>query len=172
MKCSLTVNGAPVEVDVEPREVLVDLLRERLGLTGAKVGCDTAQCGTCVVELDGASVKSCQVLVVQAAGSAVLTIEGVDTTTDPAPDAAAAGTGASGLTELQERLWRSHGVQCGFCTPGVVMALRELLAEDPVPSAAAVRSALAGNLCRCTGYVAIVQAVIGDAEPRTAATPA
>lgn len=167
MECSLTVNGAPVEVDVEPREVLVDLLRERLGLTGAKVGCDTAQCGTCVVELDGASVKSCQVLAVQATGSAVRTIEGVDDTTDPA-----AGDGSSsGLTGLQDRLWRAHGVQCGFCTPGVVMAMRELLAEDPAPSADAVRAALAGNLCRCTGYVAIVQAVTGDAEPRPAAAP-
>jgi aerobic carbon-monoxide dehydrogenase small subunit len=148
MRCVLSVNGVPAEADCEPRELLVDVLRDRLGLTGTKVGCDTAQCGACVVHLNGASVKSCQVLAVQANGSSVVTIEGV-------------GDGADGLTDLQDALWRSHGVQCGYCTPGVVMALQELLAEDRSPSESEVRASLAGNLCRCTGYVGIVDAVQG-----------
>jgi aerobic carbon-monoxide dehydrogenase small subunit len=155
MRCSLAVNHNPVEVDVEPRELLVDVLRDHLGLTGTKVGCDTAQCGSCVVHMDGVSVKSCQVLAVQANGSSVVTIEGI-------------GNG-SDLTDLQERLWRTHGVQCGFCTPGVVMALEELLATDPEPSEADVTACLAGNLCRCTGYRSIVEAVVGKRS--AASTP-
>lgn len=153
MECFLNVNGTAFEADVEPRELLIELLRERLGLTGTKEACDTAQCGSCIVELDGSTVKSCQVLALQCNGTSVLTIEGVTTdgTTDE-PDR---------LTDLQNRLWRTHGVQCGFCTPGVVMALRELLAENPTPSGAEVRSGLVGNLCRCTGYSAIVEAVTG-----------
>jgi carbon-monoxide dehydrogenase small subunit len=159
MRCSLAVNQSPVEVDVEPRELLVDVLRDRLGLTGTKVGCDTAQCGSCVVHLDGVSVKSCQVLAVQASGSSVVTIEGI-------------GNGGD-LTDLQERLWRTHGVQCGFCTPGVVMALEELLAADPEPSEADVTTCLAGNLCRCTGYRSIVEAVVGERNANgVAAAPA
>ena len=145
MRCALTVNGVAVDADVAHRELLVDLLRDRLGLTGTKVGCDTAQCGSCVVHMDGVSVKSCQVLAVQAAGAAVVTIEGVSDGDD--------------LTDLQDRLWREHGVQCGFCTPGVVMALDELLWENPTPGKAEVLASLAGNLCRCTGYDKIVRAV-------------
>lgn len=153
MRCFLAVNQNPVEVEVEvePRELLVDVLRDHLGLTGTKVGCDTAQCGSCVVHMDGVSVKSCQVLAVQADGSSVVTIEGI-------------GNGSE-LTDLQDRLWRTHGVQCGFCTPGVVMALEELLAADPAPGEADVTACLAGNLCRCTGYRGIVEAVIGRPEP-------
>ncbi len=154
MRCTLTVNGAQTGVDVEPRDLLVDLLRERLDLTGAKVACDTAQCGSCVVELDGATVKSCQVLAVQAHGSAVVTIEGIE---DPAGD--------SELTDLQNRLWRTHGSQCGFCIPGMVMTLRELLSSTPAPTESQVRTGLAGNLCRCTGYAAIVEAVVPEAAP-------
>jgi carbon-monoxide dehydrogenase small subunit len=149
MRCALTVNGVAVDADVAHRELLVDLLRNRLGLTGTKVACDTAQCGSCVVHLDGVSVKSCQVLAVQAAGAAVVTIEGINDGDD--------------LTDLQDRLWREHAVQCGFCTPGVVMALHELLRENPAPSKADVVAALAGNLCRCTGYNSIVTAVLGMA---------
>jgi carbon-monoxide dehydrogenase small subunit len=154
MRCTLTINGAQTDIDVEPRDLLVDLLRERLGLTGTKVACDTAQCGSCVVELDGATVKSCQVLAVQANGSAVVTIEGIE---DPAGDAE--------LTDLQNRLWRTHGSQCGFCTPGMVMTLRELLSSNSAPTESQVRTGLAGNLCRCTGYAAIVEAVVPDAVP-------
>ena len=150
MRCALTVNGVAVDADVAHRELLVDLLRDRLGLTGTKVGCDTAQCGSCVVHMDGVSVKSCQVLAVQAAGAAVVTIEGVSDGDD--------------LTDLQDRLWREHGVQCGFCTPGVVMALDELLRENPTPGKAEVLASLAGNLCRCTGYNSIVDAVLGLAD--------
>ncbi len=164
MRCVLEVNGTAVEQDVEPRLLLVDVLRDRLGLTGTKVACDTAQCGSCVVQLNGGTVKSCQVLAVQASGSAVLTIEGVGSGT---------GDGAEGLTDLQAALWRTHGSQCGFCTPGVVMAMRELLMENSAPTADEVRAALAGNLCRCGAYSAIVEAVteLGHAavpEPRTA----
>lgn len=146
MRCVVEVNGTMVDVDVEPRVLLVDLLRDRLGLTGTKVACDTAQCGSCVVHLDGASVKSCQVLAVQANGTAVTTIEGI---------------GGGHLTDLQEQLRLAHGTQCGFCTPGVVMSMEDLLATDPAPSEAAVRAGLAGNLCRCTGYTCIVDAVLG-----------
>jgi carbon-monoxide dehydrogenase small subunit len=162
MKCALKVNGGHIEVDVEARDVLVDLLRDRLDLTGTKVACDTAQCGSCIVELDGVTVKSCQVLAVQAAGSAVVTIEGVE------GDAG----GEVRLTGLQDRLWRTHGLQCGFCTPGVVMALRELLSDNSAPTESQVRGGLAGNLCRCTGYAAIVEAVMRDPEPGAAAATA
>ncbi|MBV9160291.1 MAG: (2Fe-2S)-binding protein [Pseudonocardiales bacterium] len=156
MKCALDVNKVPVDVDVEPRELLVDVLRDRLGLTGTKVACDTAQCGSCVVHMDGVSVKSCQVLAVQATGTSVVTIEGIGDGDD--------------LTELQDRLWHAHAVQCGFCTPGVVMSLQELLAADPTPSETQVRARLAGNLCRCTGYNSIVEAVVELAEQTPGAT--
>jgi carbon-monoxide dehydrogenase small subunit len=165
MKCALQVNGDHIEVEVEPRALLVDLLRDRLGLTGTKVGCDTAQCGSCVVDLDGATVKSCQVLAVQATGSAVVTIEGISDRGTDAGGAVGQEGRPAGLTDLQDRLWRTHGVQCGFCTPGVVMALRELLAEDATPTRAQVHTSLAGNLCRCTGYTAIVEAVLDATAP-------
>jgi len=154
MRTSLTVNGRTVRVDVEPRTVLVELLRDRLGLTGTKIGCDTGQCGSCAVLIDGRSVKSCSMLAVQAAGAEVTTIEGI---------------GPTALTELQEALWDQHGVQCGFCTPGVVVSLTDLLAHHPEPDEAQVRTWLAGNLCRCTGYQSIVRAALAVADgPRTA----
>jgi carbon-monoxide dehydrogenase small subunit len=142
---TLTVNGTQVDADVPTRLPLVEFLRDELRLTGTKVGCDTGSCGSCVVELDGRAVKSCTVLAVQAAHAAVTTIEGV----------AADG----GLDRLQAALRAEHGVQCGFCTPGVVMALRELLERNPAPSEAETRAWLAGNLCRCTGYAGILRAV-------------
>jgi len=152
MRCSLVVNGTPVEYEVEPRELLAEVLRDRAGLTGAKIACDTAQCGACVVELDGRTVKSCQVLAVSATGSTVLTVEGVSPAGAP-------------LTDLQSALRDAHAVQCGFCTPGMVMNLRELTALTPQPTADEVREALDGTFCRCTGYVAVVDAVavpVGD----------
>lgn len=145
MRMTLTVNGNQVDADVPTRLSLADLLRDELGLTGTKVGCDTGSCGSCVVEVDGRAVKSCTVLAVQAAHAAVTTIEGV------AEDGE--------LDRLQAALRTEHGVQCGFCTPGVVMALRELLDRNPAPSEAETRAWLAGNLCRCTGYAGILRAV-------------
>lgn len=146
MKVSLNVNGAPHEVDAEPGELLVERLRDGLGLTGTKVGCDTGQCGTCVVRLDGRSVKSCLLLTVQAADSDVTTIEGVS------PD--------GGLTDLQEALRAEHGTQCGFCTPGMVMALGELVGDGgAAPTETEIREWLTGNLCRCTGYQGVVRGV-------------
>ena len=145
MRTSFRVNDRPVVSDVEPRVLLVELLRDELGLTGTKVGCDTGQCGSCVVHLDGASVKSCEILAVQVNGANVTTIEGI---------------GANGkMTALQEALWINHGLQCGFCTPGMVMSLLDLLERIPVPTEAEIRSWLVGNLCRCTGYHSVVRAV-------------
>ncbi|MEW1637212.1 (2Fe-2S)-binding protein [Streptomyces sp. NPDC093801] len=146
---TLHVNGRPEEFAARPSELLVERLRDGLGLTGTKVGCDTGQCGTCVVRLDGRSVKSCLVLTASAAGSEVTTIEGVS---------ARGGE----LTGLQEALRQEHGTQCGFCTPGMVMALGELV-ENTAPGAAPtepeIREWLTGNLCRCTGYHSVVRGV-------------
>jgi aerobic carbon-monoxide dehydrogenase small subunit len=141
----LTVNGVRHELDVEPRLLLVHLLRERLGLTGTKVGCDTSNCGACTVHVDGDAVKSCTVLAVQADGAEVTTIEGL------AP--------ADGLHPLQAAFWENHGLQCGFCTPGMIMAAADLLRRNPNPSDEEIRHGLEGNLCRCTGYHNIVEAV-------------
>lgn len=145
MRISLTVNGQPQSAEVEPRQLLVDLLRETFGLTGTKVGCDTGHCGTCTVLMNGATVKSCMVLAVQAGGAEMTTIEGV------APNGS--------LTALQEGLWEKGGVQCGFCTPGMVVTLTALLRNTPRPSEAEIRTCLEGNLCRCTGYQNVVRAV-------------
>jgi carbon-monoxide dehydrogenase small subunit len=134
-----------VLAEVEPRVLLVDFLRDDLGLTGTKVGCDTGQCGSCVVHLNGTSVKSCEVLALQANGADVTTIEGVNVNGD--------------LHALQEALWAKHGLQCGFCTPGVVMSLLDLLAQNPSPTEHEIRAWLVGNLCRCTGYQSVVRAV-------------
>jgi carbon-monoxide dehydrogenase small subunit len=141
----LTVNGTEHELQVEPRLLLVHLLRDRLGLTGTHVGCDTSNCGACTVHVDGEAVKSCTVLAVQADGATVKTIEGM----------------ASGeeLHPLQEAFWNDHGLQCGFCTPGMIMAAADLLARNPDPSEDEIRHGLEGNLCRCTGYQNIVKAV-------------
>ena len=151
VKVSLTVNGERHELDVEPRLLLVHLLRDRLGLTGTHVGCDTSNCGACTVHLDGEAVKSCTVLAAQADGGEVRTIEGM---------AAADGT----LHPLQEAFWQEHGLQCGYCTPGMIMAGADLIAKNPSPTEEEVREALAGNLCRCTGYHNIVKAVMSAAK--------
>ncbi len=142
---SITVNGKRHEADVEPRTLLVDFLREHLGLTGTHVGCDTSQCGACTVHLDGRSVKACTVFAVQADGRSVTTIEGMS------------ADGA--LHPLQEGFREEHGLQCGFCTPGMIMAAADLLQHNPDPSEAEIRHALEGNYCRCTGYHNIVRAV-------------
>jgi carbon-monoxide dehydrogenase small subunit len=142
----LEVNGEPVELEVEARRLLVDVLRDDLDLTGAKVGCDTSSCGTCTVHLDGRAVKSCTVLAVQADGSTVRTVE------DLAPDAAH-------LHPLQAAFVEHHGLQCGFCTPGMLMTALDLLDRDPDPDDGEIRHALHGNLCRCTGYQSIVASI-------------
>jgi aerobic carbon-monoxide dehydrogenase small subunit len=141
----LIVNGQAQAVEVEPRTLLVHLLRDQLGLTGTHVGCDTSNCGACTVHVDGEAVKSCTLLAVQADGSAVRTIEGM----------------ASGdvLHPLQEAFWSKHGLQCGYCTPGMIMAAADLLERNPDPSEQEIREGLEGNLCRCTGYHNIVAAV-------------
>ncbi len=144
-KIGLTVNGSKHEADVEPRQLLVYFLREQLGLTGTNVGCDTSSCGACTVLLDGESVKSCTVLAVQADGSDITTIEGL------AKDGE--------LHVVQQAFHEQHGLQCGYCTPGFVMATVSLLKENPSPTEDEIRSALEGNLCRCTGYHNIVRAV-------------
>jgi carbon-monoxide dehydrogenase small subunit len=144
-KIALTVNGAQHEAEVEPRQLLVYFLREQLGLKGTNVGCDTSSCGACTVLLDGESVKSCNVLAVQADGADVTTIEGL----------------ASGdeLHTVQQAFHEHHALQCGYCTPGFVMATVSLLEENPSPSEEEIRLGLEGNLCRCTGYHNIVRAV-------------
>ncbi len=141
----LTVNGSVREDEVEPRLLLVHYLRERCGLTGTHVGCDTSQCGACTVLCDGQPVKSCSMLAVQAEGMAITTIEGL------APP--------GGMHPLQTAFWEEHGLQCGFCTPGFIMAASALLAENPDPTDEEIGRGLEGNLCRCTGYVNIRRAV-------------
>ncbi len=146
MKVSMTVNGKQVSGEVEPRTLLVEFLRYQLGLTGTHVGCDTSQCGCCVVHVDGNSVKSCTMLAVQAEGAAVKTIEGMS-------------EGAA-LHPIQEAFRENHGLQCGFCTPGMIMSAADLLEKHPDPSEHEVREWLEGNLCRCTGYHNIVKAIM------------
>ncbi len=142
---SLTVNGEAVSETVEARTLLVDLLRERLGLTGTHVGCDTSQCGACVVHVDGRAVKSCALLAVQVDGSHVVTIEGI--------------ADGDSLHPMQASFHQHHGLQCGFCTPGMVMSAIDLLNNNPNPSEREIREGLEGNLCRCTGYHNIVKAI-------------
>jgi aerobic carbon-monoxide dehydrogenase small subunit len=142
---NVTVNGKPHRGEVEPRTLLVHYLREHLNLTGTHIGCDTSQCGACVVHLNGESVKSCTVLAIQADGGTITTIEGL----------AQNGT----LHPLQEGFWEKHGLQCGYCTPGVIMAATDLLADNPNPSDEEIRHGIEGNLCRCTGYENIVRAI-------------
>ncbi|MBC7158273.1 MAG: (2Fe-2S)-binding protein [Rhodobacteraceae bacterium] len=146
-KVSMTVNGKPVSGDVEGRTLLVQFLREGLGMTGTHVGCDTSQCGACVVHVNGAAVKSCTMFALEAEGAEVTTIEGM-----AAPD----GT----LSTLQQAFQDHHGLQCGFCTPGMVMSAAALLKENPKPTEAEVRAYLEGNICRCTGYHNIVKAIL------------
>ena len=142
---TLTVNGQQRSGEVEPRTLLVHFLREQLGLTGAHVGCDTSQCGACVVHLNGEAIKSCTVLAVQADGMDVLTIEGLSQNGD--------------LHPVQEGFWEMHGLQCGYCTPGMIMSAVALLKRSPNPTESEIRHALEGNLCRCTGYQNIVRAI-------------
>ena len=142
---SLTVNGVKQSAEVEPRLLLVHFLRDNVGLTGTNIGCDTSQCGACTVILDGHAAKSCTVLTVQADGSTVTTIEGLATN--------------GKLHPVQQAFWDKHGLQCGFCTPGMVLAACDLLEHNPNPTEAEVRHGIEGNLCRCTGYQNIVAAV-------------
>ena len=143
---TMTINGAEVEGLVEPRTLLVHFIRENLQMTGTHIGCDTSHCGACTVDLDGMSVKSCTMFAVQAEGATITTIEGV---------ANADGT----LSALQEGFRMMHGLQCGYCTPGMIVRARRLLEENPNPSEAEIRAGIAGNLCRCTGYQNIVKAI-------------
>jgi carbon-monoxide dehydrogenase small subunit len=140
----LTVNGKPVSVAVDPRTLLVQLIRENLGLTGTHVGCDTAQCGACTIHMNGRAIKSCSILAVQADGAEITTIEGLS---------------ANGLHPMQEAFRDCHALQCGFCTPGMVMSAVQLLQDNPHPTDAQIREGLDGNICRCTGYQNIVRAV-------------
>jgi len=158
VRVNVTVNGEARESEVEPRMLLVHYLRDTLGLTGTHIGCDTSNCGACTVLLDGESVKSCTVLAVQADGREVKTIEGM------------AENG--NLHPLQEAFWEHHGLQCGYCTPGMIMAAADLLARNPNPSEEEVRHGLEGNLCRCTGYHNIVKAVMAAAGSTGAGTGA
>lgn len=149
---TLNVNGAARTVEVEPRALLAHVLRDDLDLTGTHIGCDTSQCGACTVHLDGRAVKSCTVLAVQAEGRAITTIEGL------APQ--------GGLHRLQQAFWEKHGLQCGFCTPGMIMTAADLLARNAKPTESEIRHALEGNLCRCTGYQNIVAAIQSAAGAR------
>jgi carbon-monoxide dehydrogenase small subunit len=147
---SMTINGAPQSHEVEPRLLLVHYIREQAGLTGTHVGCDTSQCGACTVHLNGMAVKSCTLLAVQCEGAQVLTIEGL------AKDGK--------LHPIQEGFWEKHGLQCGFCTPGMIMSAHQMLSRNPRPTEQQIRHDLEGNLCRCTGYHNIVKAIQYAAE--------
>ena len=147
---AMTINGAPQSHEVEPRLLLVHYIREQAGLTGTHVGCDTSQCGACTVHLNGMAVKSCTLLAVQCEGAQVLTIEGL------------AKNGK--LHPIQEGFWEKHGLQCGFCTPGMIMSAHQMLSRNPRPTEQQIRHDLEGNLCRCTGYHNIVKAIQYAAE--------
>jgi carbon-monoxide dehydrogenase small subunit len=147
---TLEVNGLPRTIEVEPRLLLVHLLRDRLGLTGTHVGCDTSSCGACTVLIDGVSAKSCTMLAVQADGAAVTTIEGIGT--------------EEALHPMQEAFWAEHGLQCGYCTTGMIISAIDLLQRNPEPTDEEIRAGLGGNLCRCTGYQNIVKAVHAAAK--------
>jgi aerobic carbon-monoxide dehydrogenase small subunit len=152
VRVNVTVNGEARQAEVEPRLLLVHYLRDTLGLTGTHIGCDTSNCGACTVLLDGEAVKSCTVLAAQADGAEVKTIEGM----------AEGSNGA--MHPLQEAFWEHHGLQCGYCTPGMIMTAADLLARNPNPSEEEVRHGLEGNLCRCTGYHNIVKSVMSAAD--------
>jgi carbon-monoxide dehydrogenase small subunit len=162
VQISLTVNGAPRTSVVEPRVLLVNYLRDVLGLTGTHVACDTSQCGACTVLVDGRSIKACTMFAVQADGARVVTIEGL---AEAAPD-------GERLHPVQQAFWDYHGLQCGYCTPGMIISAVQLLQDNPRPSEAEIRHAIVGNLCRCTGYQNIVQAIDAAAQKtQTAAQP-
>jgi len=154
----VTINGAVHEADVEPRLLLVHMIRDVAGLTGTHVGCDTSHCGACTVLVDGTSAKSCTMLAVQADGHEITTIEGMEQ--------------GGKLHPLQQAFWDQHGLQCGFCTPGMIVESAWLLAQNPSPSDAEIREGISGNLCRCTGYVNIVKAVQQAAAEMQAASAA
>ena len=154
----MTVNGEKKEILAEPRELLIYVLREKLGLTGPHVGCETSHCGACTVEIDGKSVKSCTMFAVQAEGAAITTIEGLGT-----PD---------NLHVLQENFKEHHGLQCGYCTPGMITRAHRLLQENPNPTEEEVRFGIAGNICRCTGYQNIVKSILSAAAELNAAKEA
>ena len=159
MHIALRVNNRQVETLAEPRMLLIHLLREELGITGPHIGCDTSHCGACTVDMNGKSVKSCTVFAAQAHGAVIITIEGL--------------AGADGsLHPLQEAFREHHGLQCGFCTPGMITRAYRLLQENPNPSEAEIRHGIAGNLCRCTGYQTIVRAIRAAAERLTSAKEA
>ncbi len=145
MQVSMTVNGKSVSKDVEPRLLLVDFLREKMNLTGTNIGCDTSQCGACTIHMNGMAVKSCTVLAVQADGADVKSIEGL--------------ANGSELHPMQKAFWENHGLQCGYCTPGMIMAATKLVENNPGIDEAGIRHGLEGNICRCTGYQNIVKAV-------------
>ena len=153
---TVTVNGEPREADVEPRTLLVYFLREHLGLTGTNVGCDTSTCGACTVLVDGESMKSCTMLAAQADGREVITIEAM--------------ADGDTLHPIQDAFYRNHGLQCGYCTPGMVMAAASYLKENPSPTEGEVREALEGNLCRCTGYQNIVKSILDAAGSMSGAS--
>ena len=154
-RVAVTINGTKHEHEVEPRLLLVQYIRELAGLTGTHVGCDTSNCGACTVEIDGHSVKSCTVFAVQADGAEITTIEGL--------------AQGSTLHPLQQAFWDEHGLQCGFCTPGMIMAAKQLLERNPNPTEREIRLGLEGNLCRCTGYHNIVKAIQAAAKAMPAA---
>ncbi|MBZ0299320.1 MAG: (2Fe-2S)-binding protein [Anaerolineae bacterium] len=145
MKVKMKVNGTMYERDVEPRMLLVHFLRDELGLTGTKIGCDTSQCGACTIHMNGRALKSCTCLAVQADGADITTIEGMAQNGD--------------LHPMQESFWENHGLQCGYCTPGMIMTTTAFLKDHPNPTEAEIRHSLEGNMCRCTGYHNIVKAV-------------
>ena len=147
MEITVTVNGKTHTRDVEPRRLLTDFLREDLNLTGTNIGCDTSQCGACTVHMDGMAVKACTCLAVQADGSSVTTIEGLAATSD------------NDLHPMQQAFWDEHGLQCGYCTPGMIMSATKLVENNPDITEAEIRHGLEGNICRCTGYQNIVKAV-------------
>ena len=156
-KVSVTVNGKVRTADVEPRTLLVHFLRETLNLTGTHVGCDTSQCGACTVLVDGRSAKSCTIFAVQADGASVTTIEGLSRDGQ--------------LHPLQQAFWEEHGLQCGYCTPGMIMSAVNLLNENPQPTEEQIRAGIAGNFCRCTGYQHIVNAIQHAAGTRANTSP-
>ena len=150
MKVNMTINGKSVERDVEPRMLLVDFIRDAVGLTGTNIGCDTSQCGACTIHMDGDAVKSCTCLAVQADGSDITTIEGLANGAD--------------LHPMQQSFWDEHGLQCGYCTPGMIMAASKLVENNPDIDESGIRHGLEGNICRCTGYQNIVKAVAAAAK--------
>jgi len=173
MELQLRVNGKAYQGNVEPRLLLVHYLRDVLGLTGTHIGCETSICGACTVLLDGKAVKSCTLLALQAEGSEIITIEGLASASQKGGNGIGNGSGAGNgaLHAVQEGFWEKHGLQCGYCTPGMILAAVDLLQKNKNPNEKAIRSALSGNLCRCTGYQHIIEAVQYAAKKMGARKP-